>query len=240
MTRKKTAIVTGASQGIGAAVVQAFLDRDYDVIATSRAISKSGLPPSPRLALVDGDIGLPETAEKIARIAVDRFGTIDHLVNNAGVFASKPFTAYTAEDFRAFVSTNLEGFIYISQRAVAQMLKQGTGGSVTTITSSTADHPIAGARGSIPMITKGGLNSITLSLAAEYAIEKIRFNAVAPGIVDTPMHRGTPKDFLNSFSPMGAIAEPRDIADAVIYLSEASHVTGEVLYVDDGAHVGKW
>lgn len=240
MTRKKTVIVTGASQGIGAAVVQAFLDRDYNVVATSRAISKAGLPPSPRLALVDGDIGQPVTAEAVARTAVDKFGSIDHVVNNAGIFASKPFTDYTVDDFRAFVSTNLEGFIYITQRAVTQMLAQGTGGSVTTVTSSTAEHPIAGAPGSIPMITKGGLNAITLSLASEYAKEKIRFNAVAPGIVDTPMHEGTPKEFLKSFSPMGAIADPKDIADAVVYLTEASHVNGEVLYVDDGAHVGKW
>jgi NAD(P)-dependent dehydrogenase (short-subunit alcohol dehydrogenase family) len=240
MTRKKTVIVTGASQGIGAAVVQAFLDRDYNVVATSRAISKAGLPPSSRLALVDGDIGQPVTAETVARTAIDVFGSIDHVVNNAGIFASKGFTDYTADDFHTFVSTNLEGFIYITQRAVTQILKQGTGGSVTTITASTAEHPIAGSPGSIPMITKGGLNSVTLSLAAEYAKEHIRFNAVAPGIVDTPMHKDTPKELLRSFSPMGAIADSKDIADAVVYLTQATHVTGEVLYVDDGAHVGKW
>lgn len=240
MTTNKTVIVTGASQGIGAAIVQAFLDGGYSVAATSRSISKAGFAPSPKLAFVDGDIGQMATAEKIARTAVEKFGSIDHVVNNAGIFFSKPFTDYTADDFRALVSVNLQGFIYITQLAVKQMLSQGTGGSVTSITSSTAEHPIAGAPGSIPMMTKGGLNSITLNLAAEYAKNNIRFNAVAPGIVDTPMHNGVPKDFLKTFSPMGMIADPKDIAAAVVYLTEARHVTGEVLYVDDGAHVGKW
>ncbi|HEY2470494.1 MAG TPA: SDR family oxidoreductase [Terracidiphilus sp.] len=240
MERKKTVIVTGASQGIGAAIVQAFLVGGYSVVATSRNISKAGFAPSPKLALVDGDIGQAKTGQIVAQAAIDKFGSIDHVVNNAGIFVSKPFTDYTADDFHALVSINLEGFIYITQQAVKQMLAQGTGGSVTTITASTAEHPIAGAPGSIPMITKGGLNSITLSLAAEYAKDNIRFNAVAPGIVDTPMHKGVSKDFLKSFSPMGTITDPKDIAAAVIYLTEASHVTGEVLYVDDGAHVGKW
>jgi NAD(P)-dependent dehydrogenase (short-subunit alcohol dehydrogenase family) len=240
MTGKKTVIVTGASQGIGAVIVRAYLDRGYSVVATSRTISKAGFTPSPTLVLVDGDIGQEATGQKVAATAVEKFGSIDHVVNNAGIFKSKPFTDYTAEDFHAFVSTNLEGFIYITQHAVKQMLAQGTGGSVTSITSSTADHPIAGAPGSVAMLTKGGLNSITLSLAAEYAKDHIRFNAVAPGIVDTPMHKGISKDFLKSFSPMGTITDPKDIAAAVLYLSEAAHVTGEVLYVDDGAHVGKW
>src|ERR1700693_2225949 len=136
MVGKKTVIVTGASQGIGAAVVHAFLDRGYNVVATSRSISKAGFAPSPHLALVDGDIGQAAAAEKVAQTAVSEFGTIDHVVNNAGIFSSKPFTDYTAEDFRAFVSTNLEGFIYVTQLAVKQMLSQGTGGSVTSITSS--------------------------------------------------------------------------------------------------------
>jgi NAD(P)-dependent dehydrogenase (short-subunit alcohol dehydrogenase family) len=240
MADKRTVIVTGASQGIGAAVVQAFLDRGYNVVATSRNVSKSGFTPSPNLALVDGDIGQASTAEKVARTAIDQFGSIDHVVNNAGIFKAKPFTDYTAEDFRGFVSTNLEGFIFITQLAVKQMLSQGTGGSVTTITASLADNPAAGVPASIPMITKGGLNAVTLSLASEYAKNKIRFNAVAPGIVDTPMHKHYSKDVLKTQSPMGTISDPKDIADAVIYLTEADHVTGEVLRVDDGAHVGRW
>jgi NAD(P)-dependent dehydrogenase (short-subunit alcohol dehydrogenase family) len=236
MAGKKTVIVTGASQGIGAAVVQAFLDRGYNVVATSRNISKADFAPSPHLALVDGDIGQAATAENVAQTAVSKFGTIDHVVNNAGIFSSKPFTDYTAEEFRAFVSTNLEGFIFITQLAVRQMLSQGTGGSVTSITASLADNPIAGLPASIPMITKGGIDAITLSLASEYAEKNIRFNAVAPGVVDTPLHKNKPKPR----SAMGTISEPKDIAEAVVYLTEAGHVTGEVLHVDDGAHVGRW
>jgi NAD(P)-dependent dehydrogenase (short-subunit alcohol dehydrogenase family) len=240
MANKQTVIVTGASQGIGAAVVRTFLDRGYHVVATSRSITKAGFASSPNLALVDGDIGQAATAEKVAQTAIGKFGSIDHVVNNAGIFAAKPFTDYTIDDFRRFVSTNLEGYIFITQLAVKQILSQGTGGSVTAITTSLAEHPIAGVSVSIPMVTKGGLNAITISLAAEYAKEKIRFNAVAPGIVDTPMHKDDPKDFLKSLSAMGTIADAKDIADAVLYLAEATHVTGEVLHVDDGAHVGKW
>jgi NAD(P)-dependent dehydrogenase (short-subunit alcohol dehydrogenase family) len=240
MENKKTVIVTGASQGIGAAIVQAFLDRGYNVVATSRSVSKAGSAPSPNLALVDGDISQAATAEKVAQTAIAKFGSIDHVVNNAGIFAVKPFTDYTIDEFRAFVSINLEGFIFITQRAVKQMLSQGTGGSVTTITASLADNPIAGIPASIPMITKGGLNAITLSLASEYAKNNIRFNAVAPGTVDTPLHKDAPKDFLKSRSPMGTISDPKDIAEAVVYLTEARHVTGEVLHVDDGAHAGRW
>jgi NAD(P)-dependent dehydrogenase (short-subunit alcohol dehydrogenase family) len=240
MTSKKTVIVTGASQGIGAAAVHAFLDRGYNVVATSRNISGAGFTPSPNLALVDGDIGQAATAEKIAQTAITKFGSIDHVVNNAGIFAGKPFTEYTADEFHDLVSINLEGFIFITQLAVRQMLLQGNGGSVTTITAALADNPMAGHPASIAMITKGGLDAITLSLASEYAKDHIRFNAVAPGIVDTPMHQNDPHDFLRSLSPMGTISDPKDIADAVVYLTEASHVTGEVLHVDDGAHVGRW
>jgi NAD(P)-dependent dehydrogenase (short-subunit alcohol dehydrogenase family) len=240
MASEKTVIVTGASQGIGAAVVQAFLDRGYNVVATSRSVSKAGFAPSPNLALVDGDIGRAATAEKIAQTAIAKFGSIDHVVNNAGIFAAKPFTDYTADEFRGFVSTNLEGFIFITQLAVKQILSQGTGGSVTSITASLAENPIAGIPASIPMITKGGLEAITLSLASEYAKKNIRFNAVAPGVVDTPLHKNNPKDFLKTLSPMGTIADAKDIAEAVVYLTEADHVTGEVLPVDGGAHVGRW
>jgi NAD(P)-dependent dehydrogenase (short-subunit alcohol dehydrogenase family) len=240
MEKKETVIVTGASQGIGAAIVQAFLDRGYNVVANSRSISKSGLKASSNLVLVDGDIGDAATAEKVANTAIATFGSINHLVNNAGIYSAKPFTDYSADEFRNFVSTNLGGFIFITQLAVKQLLKQGTSGSVTSITASLADNPIAGAPSSIPMITKGGLNAITLSLASEYAKRHIRFNAVAPGIVDTPMHKDNPKDFLKTLSPMGTVSEPKDVADAVVYLTEARNVTGEVLHVDGGAHAGRW
>jgi NAD(P)-dependent dehydrogenase (short-subunit alcohol dehydrogenase family) len=240
MASKKTVIVTGASQGIGAAVVQAFLDRGYNVVATSRSVSKAGFAPSSSLALVDGDIGQGATAEKVAQTAISKFGSIDAVVNNAGIFVAKPFTDYTADDFRSLVSTNLEGFIFITQLAVKQMLSQGAGGSVTNITASLAANPIAGAPASIAMITKGGLNAVTISLASEYAKNNIRFNAVAPGIVDTPMHENNPKDFLKTLSPMGTISDSKEIAGAVVYLTEARNITGEVLHVDGGAHAGKW
>ena len=236
MASGKTIIVTGASQGIGAAIVHAFLGRNYNVVATSRSISKAGYAPSPSLALVDGDIGVPETAEGVAKTAIDSFGSIDHVVNNAGIYSSKPFTEYTAEDLHAFVATNLDGFVFITQLGVRQMLVQGRGGSVTSISASLADNPIAGVPASVPMMTKGGIDAITLSLANEYARERIRFNAVAPGVVDTPLHNGN----LKARSPMGTVSGPKDIADAVVYLTEAGHVTGEVLHVDDGAHVGRW
>jgi len=240
MAGNKTVIVTGASQGIGAAIVQAFLDRGYNVVATSRSVSKAGFASSSNLAVVDGDIGQAATAEKVVQTAISKFGSVDHLVNNAGIFSAKPFTDYTAEEFRNLVSTNLEGFIFITQLAVKQMLSQGKGGSVTSITASLAENPILGLPASIPMITKGGLNAITVSLASEYAKDNIRFNAVAPGVVDTPLLKDVPKDFLKSLSPMGQISETKDIADGVVYLTEARTVTGEVLHVDGGAHTGRW
>jgi NAD(P)-dependent dehydrogenase (short-subunit alcohol dehydrogenase family) len=240
MEKKGTVIVTGASQGIGAAVVQAFLDRGYNVVATSRSVSKAGFAPSPDLALVDGDIGQAATAGKVAKTAIDKFGSIDHVVNNAGIFAVKPFTEYTVDEFRGFVSTNLEGFIFITQLAVKQILSQGTGGSVTTITASLVKNPMTVLPASIPMITKGGLEAITLSLAIEYAKSGIRFNAVAPGFVDTPLNKSNPTDFLKTLSPMGTISDSKDIAEAVVYLTEARHVTGEVLHVDSGTHIGRW
>jgi NAD(P)-dependent dehydrogenase (short-subunit alcohol dehydrogenase family) len=182
----------------------------------------------------------PATAANIAQTAISKFGSIDSLVNNAGAFLVKPFMDYTAEDFRSLASTNLEGFFFITQLAVKQMLSQGTGGSVTSLTASLAQHPIAGLPASISMLTKGGLNAITLSLASEYAKNNVRFNAVAPGAVDTPIVKGIRKAFLMTLSPMGAISDANDIADAVIYLTEARHITGEVLHVDAGMHVGKW
>ena len=240
-TRAKTVIVTGASQGIGAGVVRLFLERGYQVVANSRSLTKSGtFMASDHLALVDGDIGEARTAERIAETAVTRFGSIDGLVNNAGIFVSKPFTEYTRDDFTSLVSTNLEGFIYLSQLVIKQMLAQRTGGSIVTITTSLVTNPIKGFNASVAMVTKGGLDAITRSLAIEYAKDHIRVNAVAPGIVDTPMHKNNPKDFLRTFSPMGQIADVQDIAEAVLYLTEANQITGEVLHVDAGAHAGRW
>ena len=240
MPDNKTVIVTGASRGIGAAIAQAFLSRGYNVVATSRNISTSGQTPSPNLALVDGDITQTTSAQKVAETAVKTFGSLDHLVNNAGIFYTRPFIDYTAEDLRAFVSTNLEGFFFITQAAVKQMLAQGTGGSITTITAALADNPMTSAHASVAMMTKGGLNTITRSLALEYAANNIRFNAVAPGQVDTSLHDKTPKDVMKTLSPMGAIADPSDIAEAVVFLAQSRYITGEVLHVDGGAHIGRW
>jgi NAD(P)-dependent dehydrogenase (short-subunit alcohol dehydrogenase family) len=238
---RKTVIVTGGSQGIGAGAVRAFLARGYNVVASSRTIIRSGaFEPSDALALVEGNIADAATAERIAGMATSRFGSIDALVNNAGIFYSKPFTEYTAEDIRRFVETNLEGYIHITQFAVKQMLAQKTGGSVTSITSAMVEHPMAGVNASIPMVTKGGLEAITRSLAMEYAKDGIRFNAVAPGIVDTPMNADGPRDALERLSPMGMISDVDDIVDAIVYLTEARHVTAEVLHVDAGMHNGRW
>jgi NAD(P)-dependent dehydrogenase (short-subunit alcohol dehydrogenase family) len=240
-TAGKTVIVTGASQGIGAGIVRAFLARGYNVVGTARNATKSKeLSASDQLALIDGDIGQFETAQKVAELAIKKFGSIDALVANAGIFLVKPFTEYSAEDFRALVSTNLAGFIYIAQHAVKQMQAQKSGGSIVSISAALADNPIAGVPASVPMITKGGLNAVIASLALEYAKEHIRFNAVAPGIVDTPLHAGIPKESLKSASPMGSISKVEEIANAVIYLTEARQITGEVLRVDGGAHIGKW
>jgi NAD(P)-dependent dehydrogenase (short-subunit alcohol dehydrogenase family) len=239
--RRKTVIVTGGSQGIGAGCVKAFLNRGYNVVANSRTITTSGpFAASDTLALVDGSIAEAATAAKIADVATRHFGSIDALVNNAGIFFSKPFTEYTVEDLRGFVSVNVEGFFFITQLAIKQMVTQQTGGSIVTLTATLADHPIAGINVSVPMITKGGLEAATLSLAMEYAQVGIRVNAVAPGEVDTPMHEHDPKEVLKMRQPMGQITTVQDIVDAIVYLTEAGQVTGEVLHVDGGAHMGKW
>lgn len=238
---RKTVIVTGASQGIGAGIGKAFLDRGYNLVASSRTITKSGaFSESDDLALVDGDIGDRNVASTIVQTAIRKFGSVDALVNNAGIFFAKPFTDYTTEDLKSLSSTNIEGFLYITQYAVKQMLEQKSGGSVVSITSSVVENPIAGVTASVPMITKGGIEAITRSLASEYAKQHIRFNAVAPGQVDTPLHKDDPADFLKALSPMGTISDVNDIVEAVVYLTEARQVTGEVLHVDGGAHSGKW
>jgi NAD(P)-dependent dehydrogenase (short-subunit alcohol dehydrogenase family) len=237
MADKKTAIVTGASQGIGAGLVEAFLKEAYNVVGTS--LNVQSLTASSNLVLVEGDIGKPETAAKTVDAAINHFGTIDVLVNNAGILRTKPFTDFTTEDFNALFSTNLLGFLYITQLTVKQMLKQKSG-NVVTITASLADQPVASEPASVSMITKGGLNSVTRSLAIEYAKDGIRFNAVAPGVVDSPMHKDDSKEFLKTFQPMGKIVEVKDIVEAVLYLAQADQVTGEVLHVDGGSHAGRW
>src|SRR6266480_4063944 len=238
---RKTAIVTGASQGIGAGLVKGFVERGFNVVANSRKMTQSTeVVASDQVALVDGHIGEHTTAAKIVETALSRFESIDALVNDAGIFFTKPFTDYTAEDFKSLVSTNLEGFLYITQLSIKQMLAQKTGGSIVTTTASLARNPIRGVTAVVPMITKGGLETITQHLAMEYAKEGIRVNAVAPGAVYTPLHRNTPTDVMESLSPMGRPSTVKDITDAVMYLTDAATVTGDILYVDGGAHVGKW
>jgi NAD(P)-dependent dehydrogenase (short-subunit alcohol dehydrogenase family) len=238
---RKTAIVTGASQGIGAGIVKAFVERGYNVVASSRKVTRSTeVAASDHVALVDGDIGEPATAAAVVETALSRFRSIDVLVNNAGIFFTKPFTDYTADDFRSLVSTNLGGFLYITQLAVKQMLAQGTGGSIVTITAALARNPIRGVPAAVPMITKGGLETVTQHLAMEYAKDGIRVNAVAPGVVDTPLHKDEPKDALRSLNPMGALSSIKDIANAVMYLTDAATVTGDIRYVDGGSHFGRW
>jgi NAD(P)-dependent dehydrogenase (short-subunit alcohol dehydrogenase family) len=238
---RKTAIVTGASQGIGAGIVKAFVERGFNVVANLLKLGQSTeVAASDHVALVEGDIGDPATAARIIEVALSRFRSIDVLVNNAGIFFTKPFTDYTAEDFKALVSTNLGGFLYVTQLAVKQMLAQKTGGSIVTITAALARNPIRGVTASVPMITKGGLETVTQHLAMEYARDGIRVNAVAPGVVLTPMHRDTPRDVMESLSPMGRPSTVKDIADAVLYLTDAATVTGNTLYVDGGAHFGRW
>ena len=237
----KTAIVTGASQGIGAGIVKAFVERGFNVVANSLKVTKSTeVAASDRVALVDGNIGERATTARIIETALSRFRSVDALVNNAGIFFTKPFTDYTAEDFRYLVSTNLGGFLYVTQLAVKQLLAQKTGGSVVTITAALARNPIRSVPATVPMITKGGLETITQHLAMEYAKDGIRVNAVAPGAVYTPLHRETPQDVMESLSPMGRPSTVKDITDAVLYLTDAATVTGHILYVDGGAHFGRW
>jgi NAD(P)-dependent dehydrogenase (short-subunit alcohol dehydrogenase family) len=237
---QKTAIITGASQGIGAGLVEAFLKRGYNVVANSRNITRSNpFPASPNLALVDGDIGDPKSAAKIVETAISRFGRIDTLVNNAGIFIPKPFTEYTTEEFNSLVSITLAGFLYVSQLSIKQMLKQKSG-SIVNISTTLVDQPIAGVSAAVQVMVKGGLNAVTGALAMEYAKDGIRINTVAAGVINTPMHKPETLDFLKGLHPVGRIGEIKEIVDAVLYLTDATFTTGEILHVDGGAHAGKW
>jgi NAD(P)-dependent dehydrogenase (short-subunit alcohol dehydrogenase family) len=241
MLNRKTAIVTGASQGIGAGIVRAFIEHGFNVVATSRQISRScEVSASEYVALVDGDIADPKTAARVIETAIFRFNSIDALVNNAGLLVTKPFMDYTADDLKSVLSTNIEGFFYITQSVIKQMLAQKTGGSIVTITAALAGFPMRGVTASVSMISKGGLETITRHLAMEYATDGIRVNAVAPGVVYTLLHRDTPRDVMESRSPMGRPSTVNDIADAVMYLMDSATVTGDTLYVDGGAHLGRW
>ena len=236
----KIAIVTGASRGIGAGLVEAFLKRGYSVVANSRNITTTNpFATSANLALVDGDIGDRSTAAKIVDTAVSKFGRIDVLVNNAGVFIPKAFTEYTTEDFDTLVSTTLAGFLYVSQLAVKQMVKQKSG-SIINISTTLVDQPIAGVGAAVQIMLKGALNAVTRALAIEYAREGIRVNTIAPGVINTPMHKPETLDFLKGLSPASRIGEVKEIVDAALFLTDATFTSGEILHVDGGAHAGKW
>ncbi len=235
-TQQKVVIITGASQGIGAGLVRAYRDHNYRVIANSRSIAPST---DPDILAISGDISQPETAERIVREGLDRFGRIDTLVNNAGVFLAKPFIQFTGEDFAHNMSVNVAGFFHISQRAAAEMLKQGSG-HIVNITTSLADQPIAGVPAALASLTKGGLNAATQSLAIEFAKSGVRVNAVSPGIIKTPMNPPETHAALADLHPVGRMGEIRDIVDAVLFLETASFITGEILHVDGGQSAGRW
>lgn len=230
----KVVIITGASQGIGAAVVQAYRALDYRVVATSRSIQPST---DPNILTVPGDIADPATAQRVIHEGVARFGRIDSLINNAGIFVAKPFTDYTHEDYVNVLAVNLNGFFYITQLAITEMLKQRAG-HIVNITTSLVDHAIDGVPSVLASLTKGGLNAATKSLAIEYAKRGIRVNAVSPGIIKTPMHGEDTHTALGRLHPVGRMGEASDIAQAIIYLENAGFVTGEILHVDGGQSAG--
>jgi NAD(P)-dependent dehydrogenase (short-subunit alcohol dehydrogenase family) len=233
---RKVAVITGASQGIGAGLVQGFLARGYQVVANSRSITSDT---SADVLAVAGDVTDPAVAERVIGDAVTKFGRIDTLVNNAGVFVSRPFTEYTEAEFTHVLSVNLAGFFHISQRVVRQMLTQGVG-HVVNVTTTLVKQPVKGVPSALASLTKGGLDAVTRSLAIEYADRGIRVNAVAPGIIKTPMHAPETHAFLAGLHPLGRMGEVQEVVDAVLYLESAAFVTGETLYVDGGAHAGHW
>jgi NAD(P)-dependent dehydrogenase (short-subunit alcohol dehydrogenase family) len=238
--KAKVAIVTGASRGIGRGIAERLFETGYSVVANSRSITLAKtLQPGDRLQLVDGDIGNQDVAKRVVDCAISHYGRIDLLVNNAGVFIPKPFTECTAEDFRRASETNLWGFFYISQLAASQMRLQKSG-HIVNITSSIVDQPVAGLAGSLVNLTKGGLQSVTRALAIEFARDGVRFNAISPGVVNTPMHKVEAHDFLKQLSPFNRLAEISEVVDLVQFLESAPFVNGEVIHLDGGAHAGKW
>src|SRR5262245_12095769 len=235
-TERKVAVITGASQGIGAGLLRGFLDHGYRVVANSQSIKPDA---SADILTVAGDIADPAVATRVIASAVEKFGRVDTLVNNAGMFIAKPFHEYTETDFAAKMSLNLAGFFHISQRAVRQMLRQG-GGHIVNITTTLVNQPVKGVPSALASLTKGGLDAVTRSLAIEYADKGIRVNAVAPGVIKTPMHAPATHAFLAGLHPLGRMGEVEEVVEAVLYLESAAFVTGETLHVDGGPHAGHW
>jgi len=232
---QKVAIVTGASQGIGAALVPAYRKLGYAVVATSRSIGPSG---DPEVLSVPADISQPGAGAHIVEQALARFGRIDTVVNNAGVFAAKPFTDYTDDDYDWITGVNLRGFFELSRSAVAAILAQGTGGHLLALSTSLVDHANSQVPSALASLTKGGLSAVTKSLAIEYATRGIRVNTVALGVIRTPMHPDETHDFLAALHPVGRLGEIDDVVDAIMYLEQAGFVTGEILHVDGGQNAG--
>jgi NAD(P)-dependent dehydrogenase (short-subunit alcohol dehydrogenase family) len=238
---RQTAIVTGASSGIGLAITQALLERGYRVVANSRAISKSKeLKPSGDLVLVDGDISKRDTAIKVADAAIKHFGRIDLLVNNAGIYIPKPFTEYTPEDFETMIGTNVAGYFFVTQQVVAQMRKQKSG-HIVSISTVLTDQPLAGAPISLPVLTKSTIPAFSRALAMEYVADGIRVNTISPGVVNTPMHANDDHELLKKLNPVSRLVQVSEIVDALFYLESAPMVNGENIRIDGGAHAGaKW
>jgi NAD(P)-dependent dehydrogenase (short-subunit alcohol dehydrogenase family) len=236
MTEKKIAIVTGASQGIGAGIVAAYRNKGFAVVATSRNIQQTS---DQDVLAVAGDIRDRAVAGRVVAAALERFGRIDTLVNNAGIFIAKPFTEYTEEDFRNAIDINLAGFFNITQLTLPHMLKQGSG-HIVQITTALVHQAIAGVDAGLALLTKGGLDSVTRGLAIEYAKTGVRVNAVAPGIIKTPMHPVANHAALAGLHPVGRMGEISEITEAVLYLENAKFVTGETIHVDGGQHAGRW
>jgi NAD(P)-dependent dehydrogenase (short-subunit alcohol dehydrogenase family) len=233
-TERKVAVITGASQGIGAALVKAYRERDYRVVATARTITPSH---DDDIVSVSGDIADRQTAEQAISACMDRFGRIDTLVNNAGIFIGKPFTQYTEADYTAMLGVNVAGFFHMTQLAIAEMEKQGSG-HVVQITTSMVDHAVAGIPSVLASLTKGSLNGATKSLAIEYARRGIRVNAVALGVIKSPMHPVETYPQLDRLHPIGHMGEISDVVEAILYLESAGFVTGEILHVDGGQSAG--
>lgn len=231
----RVALITGASQGIGGALVTAYRKLGFAVVANSRTIADSD---DPMVLAVAGDIGQPGVGKRIVDAAVDRFGRIDTVVNNAGIFIAKPFTEYTDDEYDAITGVNLRGFFEVSRAAVAQMLDQGDGGHLVTISTTLVEHANSAVPSALASLTKGGLNAATRALAIEYAERGIRSNAVALGVIKTPMHDPSDYDALAALHPLGRVGEVSDVVDAVVYLENAPFVTGEILHVDGGQSAG--
>lgn len=232
----KVAVITGASRGIGASLLKAYRKIGYRVVANARTI---GNEDDPAILAVEGDIALQETAVRIFEAAVERFGRVDTLVNNAGIFIPKPFVEYSAADFAKMVGVNLAGFFHLTQLVAAKMLQAGSG-HIVNITTAFAEQPMLVLPAALATLTKGALNAVTRSLAIEYASRNVRVNAVSPGVIDTPMHSPEAHAFLARLQPMDRLGETQEIVDAVMYLEQAAFVTGEILHVDGGATAGRW